>query len=151
MTESKRMPLDDLRKTHEYTRLTPKQKMFVDSYCAGGSVDGKYDAVSATNSAYKCKSDEVARVMSYSLLANINIVAVLNRHFGTEPIDSFLATLDRAVRNSKLTLAQLGALQLQCAVMGFGTKIPPNIGRSNDLGAASRKEEKKPRKTQKAP
>ena len=151
MTESKRMPLEDLRKTPEYTRLTPKQKMFVDTYCSSGAVDGQYDAVAATQAAYKCKSAEVARVMAYSLLANINLVAVLNRHFGTEPIDAFLATLDRAVHNKKLTLAQLGALQLQCEVMGFGTKIIPSPDHGFLAKDPTPKAEKKPRKTQKAP
>ena len=125
--------------------------MFIQTYCCGGAVDGNYDAVSATNAAYQCKSDEVARVMSYSLLANINIVAVLNRHFGTEPIDAFLESLDRAVRNKKLTLAQLGALQLQCEVMGFGTTIPAGLEHGRSFTRPAPEKDKKPRKTQKAP
>jgi len=148
MSNVKRMPLDELEKTHEFQRLTPKQKMFVQTYVGGGSIDGNYDAVAAINTAYTCKSNEVARIMSYSLLANINVVAVLNRHFGNEPIDSFLATLDRAVRNKHLTIAQLGALRLQCEVMGFSTKLPrPDHNWSDAVEASIANRPKKPRKT----
>ena len=123
MNNPKRMPLDQLRLTQEYTRLTAKQKDFVETYVGMGAMDGNYDAVNAVRHAYKCKNDEVARIMSYALLANINIVAVLNRHFAADPIDQFIQTLDRAVHNKKLTIAQLQALKLYCEVMGFGTKI----------------------------
>jgi hypothetical protein len=146
---SKRISLEELRTTPEYIRLTPKMKMFVDSYCGAGAIDGNYDAVAAVNQAYKCKSYEVARIMSYSILANIKIVAVLNRYFGTDPADSFLENLDRAVRNKKLTLAQLGALRLQCEVLGIGTKIPANFGGGSTKPDAPAKDKrsKKPKKT----
>jgi hypothetical protein len=147
---SKRISLEELRTTPEYIRLTPKMKMFVDSYCGAGAIDGNFDPVAAVNQAYRCKSYEVARIMSYSILANIKIVAVLNRYFGTEPVDSFLENLDRAVRNKKLTLAQLGALRLQCDVLGLGTKIPANLGGNSapkQDPPAKDKRSKKPKKT----
>lgn len=149
MTPSKRISLDELRTTPEYIRLTPKMKMFIDSYCSAGAIDGNFDAVAAINQAYRCKSYEVARIMSYSILANIKIVAVLNRYFGTEPVDSFLANLDRAVRNKRLTLAQLGALRLQCDVLGIGTKIPANFGGQPPKAdpPVKDKRSKKPKKT----
>ena len=141
------MPLEELEKTWEFQRLTSKQRLFVQTYCAAGMVDGKYDAVAAIQTAYPCKSIEVARVMSYSLMGNIKIVAVLNRHFGSDPVDSFLASLDRAVRNKDLTLAQLGALRLQCEVLGYKTKIPVNPEREWSKLVRESKKEKKPRKT----
>jgi hypothetical protein len=124
----KRLTFEELEQTQEYQRLTPKQKMFVATYVAGGLATGNYDAVSATMTAYKCKSLEVARIMSYSVVANIRIVAVLNRHFAKEPIEEFLTMLDRAINNKKLTPSQLGALQLRCAVLGFANRLP-NKGR----------------------
>ena len=121
---SKRLPLVELEQTQEYQRLTQKQRLFVATYCEGGLTDGNYDAVAAVKMAYQCKSAEVARIMSYSLMQNIRIIAVLNRHFNADPIEGFLVALDRAIANKHLTQAQLGALRLKCEVMGFATRIP---------------------------
>lgn len=124
----KRLTVEELEQTQEYQRLTPKQRMFVATYVGGGLSTGNYDTVSATMTAYKCKNAEVARIMSYSVVANIRIVAVLNRHFAKEPIEEFLTMLDRAINNKKLTPSQLGALQLRCAVLGYANRLP-NKGR----------------------
>ena len=89
MDKKKRLSLEEIQGLAEYQRLTQKQQLFVATYCAGGLLDGRYDAVSATHTAYQCKSREVARIMSYSLLQNMRIVEVLNRHFNAEPIEEF--------------------------------------------------------------
>lgn len=139
---STRLPLAELEKTQEYQRLTQKQKLFVATYCESGLTTGTYDAIQATLTAYQCKSAEVARIMSYSLLANIRIVAALNRHFNTSPIEEFLVMLDRAISNKKLTMAQLGALKMRCDLLGFGTRLPnkQSIGAiPDDILAESRK------------
>src|ERR1700676_754803 len=120
----KRMSVDDLRLTPEFQRLTQKQQLFVVTYCAGGLLDGNYDPIEATRTAYQCKSAEVARIMSYSVVANIKIVAVLNRHFNTEPIEEFLVLVDRAIRNKHLTIAQLQALKLKGDILGYTTRLP---------------------------
>ena len=133
MSEPKRMSMEELRTTREYARLTERQKMFIETYCSAGLVDGHYDAVVATLLAYRCKDEEVARIMSYSLMANIRIVAVLNRHFGETPVESFLKTLERAISNKKLTIAQLQALRLYCDVMGFASGIPRGNFGVNDI------------------
>jgi len=133
MSEPKRMSMEELRTTREYARLTERQKMFIETYCSAGLVDGKYDAVVATLLAYKCKDAEVARIMSYSLMANIRIVAVLDRHFGETPVESFLKTLERAIHNKKLTIAQLQALRLKCDIMGFASGIPRGNFGTHDL------------------
>lgn len=143
--ESKRMTVEELVETHEYQRLTQKQRLFVATYCAGGLLDGNYDPVAATRTAYQCKSVEVARIMSYSILANIRIVAVLNRHFNRTPTEEFMIMLDRAVNNKKLTMAQLEALRLKCSIMGIGCRIPnkQSIGAvPADIVEASKKERK---------
>lgn len=142
---SKRLTLDELKETQEYQCLTQKQRLFVATYCEGGLLDGNYDPVAATRTAYQCKSLEVARIMSYSILANIRIVAVLNRHFNRTPTEEFMIMLDRAVNNKKLTMAQLEALRLKCSIMGIGCRIPnkQSIGAvPADIAEASKKARK---------
>lgn len=121
---SRRLSVDDLRKTQEFQQLTERQQLFVATYCAAGMVDGIYDPVAATKTAYRCKSFEVARIMSYSLMANIRIVAVLSRHFNAEPIEEFLVEVNRAIRNKHLTIAQLQALKLKADLLGFTVRLP---------------------------
>lgn len=124
MEPKQRLSLDQLKETPEYKKLTPKQQLFVATYVAGGLADGNYDAVLATRTAYPCRSEEVARIMSYAIMANIRIVAILNRHFGAEPIEEFLVLLDRAINNKKITIAQVNALKLKCDILGYANRLP---------------------------
>ena len=140
--EKKRMPLEELQLTEEYQKLTPKQQLWVSTYVGGGICDGRYDPISATRTAYETKTPEIARVMSYSMMANIRIVAVLNRHFGTSPIEEFLVQLERAIRNKTLTQAQIWALKLKSDILGYGSRLPGVKGVENPIDRLHREEEK---------
>jgi hypothetical protein len=154
-TEKTRVPLSELELTVEYRRLTQKQKLWISTYVAGGMLDGNYDAIAATRTAYAARTPEIARVMHYNILQTIGIVAVLSIHFNREPIEDFLVTLDRAIRNKKLTIAQLQALKLKSDILGFGIglprgrkklpppAIPPDV---QEASRVARKAERKPRK-----
>ena len=48
---STRLLVKDLMATEEYQRLTPKQRLFVATYCEGGLLDGNYDSIAATRTA----------------------------------------------------------------------------------------------------
>lgn len=145
------MTLEELEKTQEYQRLTPKQKLFISTYCAGGLVDGNYDSVAATQTAYQCRTPEVARIMSYSLMSNIRIIAVLNRHFKAEPIEEFLAMLDRAINNKKVTMAQILALKMKCEILGYTNKLPSHTDRVLPAIVAAQERERTARKAKRKP
>lgn len=151
----KRLSLAELRATSEFQRLTQKQQLFVATYCEQGLVDGKYDPIAATRTAYECKNLESARVMSYSLMQNIRIVSVLNLHFNVTPTEDYIRMLERAVRNKNLTNAQLGAMRLLAEVKGIKTAIPFNHSLSSvaeDLAAEKREQAKdKKRKAKQDP
>jgi phage terminase small subunit len=117
------MPIEILCETEEFKRLTNRQQRFIREY-----IVTKYDPIASVRAAYRCKSDEVARVMSYPLLTNIKIISVLNRHFATDPINDFLVTLQRAIHNKHLTIAQIAALRLYSDVKGWGTALPTRSG-----------------------
>lgn len=146
---SNRMPLDQLKETEEYQCLTPKQKLFVATYCEGGLVDGNYDPVIAVMVAYKCKSIETARVMSYSMMQSLRIIAVLNRHFNKTPIEDVLVQVNRAIHNKKVTNAQVQALRLKCEILGIPSMFPtrmiePSVAAvRREQAAAKRKTERK--------
>jgi Terminase small subunit len=52
----------DVATSERYRALTDRQKVFVTAYLASGN------AVKAVREAYRCKSDQTARVMTYQLL-----------------------------------------------------------------------------------
>lgn len=124
METRQRLTLDELMETAEYQELTPKQQLFVATYVAGGIATGKYDRLDATQKAYVCKSIESARVMSYTMMGNIRVIAAINRHFNAEPIEEFLKEVNRAIRNRKLSIAQLQALKLKADLLGFSARLP---------------------------
>ena len=121
---STRLTLEQVRTTQEYSVLTGKQQCFIDTYVKSGLDTGTYDPVISAFTAYTCKSMENARVMSYALMSNIRIVAVLNRHFNKEPLEEFIEQINRAIRNKKLTVAQMQALKLKGDVLGYTTRLP---------------------------
>lgn len=142
----------------EFLMLTQKQQLFVATYVSAGMAEGgHYNVISALKTAYACKSEESARVMSYALMQNIHILAVLNLHFGVSPTDQFLKELDRAIRNKKITRAQVELLALKSKMMGVGTFIEKghnikHIRRSTaevdeQLAAEAEKNSKRPKKT----
>lgn len=153
MSESveNRLSLEALQKTPEYLRLTPKQRLFVATYCEGGLQHERYDAVNAAMTAYKCKSLETARVLSYALRANIHIVAVLALHFNRTPTEEFLITLDRAIANKNISRAQVELLKLKFAALGIENRLPT---RERELEVAvkdAKVEEKRRRKAGRPP
>jgi hypothetical protein len=121
---STRLTLEQIKDTQEYSVLTGKQQLFVETYIKSGLETKSYDSIFATQTAYACKSRETARVMSYALITNIRIVAVLNRHFNKEPLAAFVEQIDRAIRNKKLSVANLQALKLKGDVLGYTTRLP---------------------------
>jgi hypothetical protein len=154
-----RLGREALEATQEYQQLTHKQQLFVMTYCMGGLTDGFYDQVSATLTAYNCKNIESARVMSYSIIANIKIVAALNRHFNREPIESFLIQVDRAIANKKLSQAQINALKLKADILGYPARLPGTVGNPRgvlpadvlEASEAARKAKRKPREAKPQP
>lgn len=151
MEDQKRLSLVELEQTPEYQQLTPKQRLFVATYCEGGIRTGIYEPIHATQIAYKCKNAECARVMSYALMGNIRIIAALNRHFNATPIEQFIVEVDRAIRNKHLTVAQLNALRLKADLLGFSARLPGVQGTPTgvippDVLEAAEKERKAKRK-----
>jgi hypothetical protein len=121
---SNKLSLEEIKITQEYSILTGKQQLFIETYIRSGLDTGTYDPILAAQTAYAVKNRENARVMSYSLMSNIRIVAVLNRHFAKEPLAEFVEQVDRAIRNKKLSVAQLQALKLKGDVLGYTTRLP---------------------------
>ena len=123
--KKRRLSIAELEQTDEYARLTEQQRLFVATYCEGGLADGHYDKTSAAATAYpRCKSRNVARVMAYALMQNINVIAALNRHFQRSPIEEFLEEVTRAISNKRLSVAQFNALKLKGDILGYTVKLP---------------------------
>lgn len=152
MEPRKKLTLDEVQQTQEYAILTPKQQLFVASYIQGGMQTGIYDPVSAVQLSYHCENPESARVMSYAMMNNIRIIEALNRHFNSEPIESFLKEVSRAIRNKKLSVSQVQALKLKADLLGFAARLPGASHQSintipKDVIAASKAARKAKRKT----
>lgn len=123
----KRIPLSQLIKTDDFSRLTPSQKMFVATY-----IENDYNHTHAIRTAYKCKNDNSAKVMSYNVMRSFNVMMVLSLHFGDRPVDIFVKRLDRAIRTGQISRAKIDAYRLLADVKGYrrsrrlGKKPKPN-------------------------
>jgi len=113
MTESviERMELSELVTRAEFQILTPKQQTFVRSYIESGLSTGTYDALAATQAAYEVTSKNAVS-MSYEVLGNKKIKAVLNLHFGRTQFDSILTDLEGVLSKTLKRDAKMGGLSV---------------------------------------
>ena len=123
-----RLPLEEVQKTPEYARLTPKQRLWISTYIESGMALGEYDGILATRTAFACRNQENARIMSYSLLENIHIIEVLNIHFRLDPIAAFGKIIDRAIANKKISMSQIQALRIKCELLLRHNRLPVGTG-----------------------
>ena len=109
-----RMGWEEVAETPEFKRLTAKQKMFVVTYIENG-----YDPIHATRTAYLCKSDKNAHIMSYALLRNFHVIMCLAYHFGDDPEKTFLDSLARDIHKGTIDDNLLKAYLLYAEVKGW--------------------------------
>jgi hypothetical protein len=95
--------------------------MFIESWIAS---DG--DRVFSTSSAYDCAHAEAARSFSYEVLSSPAVIACLAAYYQDDPLAEFKSQVSRAVRNSRLTTAQIRALELMARLNGWGDSSLPN-------------------------
>jgi hypothetical protein len=110
-TTTERMEISELVKRAEFQILTIKQQTFVRAYVESGMTTGTYDALSAVQSAYEVAAKN-AVILSYELLGNRRIKAVLNLHFGRTEFDSILTDLERALSKTLKKDAKAGSLSV---------------------------------------
>jgi hypothetical protein len=120
-TKIARMTIEELRQQKCYSDLRAKQRMFIESWIAS---DG--DRVFATSSAYDCAHAEAARSFSYEVLSSPAVIACLAAFYQDDPLKEFKDQVGRAVRNSRLTTAQIRALELMARLNGWGDSSLPN-------------------------
>jgi hypothetical protein len=109
----------ELSETPAFKCLSPKQAIWILTYCQHYLDTGELDPLGATKAAYECAKEEYARTFAYQLLSHPKIVVCLNRFFGETPERSFLDQVERACLNKKLTVAQVDALKLYGELRGW--------------------------------
>jgi hypothetical protein len=108
-----------VRQTLAYQKLTPKQKMLIETYIATG------DKLQATKSAYQNESDEAARLNSYTHFANPRIVAVLNFWLGKTEREIMIEAVEEHLRHAEKGSTAARGLFAQLASLKFGIAAEP--------------------------
>jgi hypothetical protein len=106
--------LEEMSKTPAFLSLTTRQKLCFATYISNG-----YDIINAVRTAYACKDDKTAKIMSYRFFRCFNIVMALSLHFGDTPQEKFLTLLTRDLVKSKLDKEKVKAYSLYAQVMGW--------------------------------
>jgi hypothetical protein len=116
-----RLTLEQFRAEQCYLELTPKQKKLVETFISSNG-----DRVLSVMAAYATKSEANARILAYEFFASPRVVAALAAYFQDDPLESFKADLRKAYRNSKLSVAQVSAMELIAKVSGWGAASLPS-------------------------
>jgi hypothetical protein len=115
-----RLPLGQIALTQEFLSLSAKRRDWVACYILGG-MSGDYDAVAATKAVFKTANPKTVTSMSYALLADKKVQAVLDLHFGKkrDPLDDVLAQLATVIakalradkKRGRISVATVKAMQ----------------------------------------
>jgi hypothetical protein len=116
------LPLDELVLRPEWACLTEKQKRFTSLFIQSG------DALFAVNSTYNCKTEWNAKLLSYEILKNPKVEAVLELYKPTTR-EEFFARLQKKIEHDDLSVAQIEGIKLLCAERGWAE--PSNLPRIN--------------------
>jgi hypothetical protein len=150
-----RMGWEALSQTAEFAMLTPKEKLFVCTY-----ISNDYNVVHAIRTAYKCKNDKNAEIMSYPLLRRPQITTVLMIHFGDwdpeqQPdasVDAFTKRLARDIIRGRIDETELKALRLLAEIKGWyksptvkALEVAQELGYSFDTNRSAEPRKQEPK------
>jgi PleD family two-component response regulator len=129
------LTLKELTKTPEWRMLTRKQQMFVATYVQNALDNQAFDPVTAIRTAYKCKNDRSALVMSYRVMSAFNVSMCLSRCFENDPQQSFLAMLCRQITKGTITAQQIQAYKLYANIQGWTTSpVLQALDKAKEMG-----------------
>ena len=140
------LPIELLTQTAEFAVLTDQQKLFVATY-----VSSNYDRLLATRTAYKCKNDHTAGIMSYAVLKNPRIVSCLARHSGKDDKEVFLDSLRNSIALGRIDPVKLRAWELYAKVKGWAVEDIIRLKRNSDRKVRRMKAKTKAEKVEPKP
>jgi len=107
--------LEEFFKTVEWQRLSPRQKMWLETYLASGR-----DQQLATNCSYETSGSENARTFSYQVARQKKIQAALNRYFNKGPREIFLDQVQADIKASRPgSIARARLRKLEAELLGL--------------------------------
>ena len=130
---SERIPLEQLRLTAEWSRLTPKQAAFVSKYVQSGG-DGEYNAIEAARETYNCSSERNLTNMAAEALSNPKVRAVVALHFGHSDLDLLIQDLQKAA-DSTSGVAKVEALKTLARLKFNVSEEPPELAKRSEPSA----------------
>lgn len=111
---SKFIPLDQLKETPEWIRLSNKQRAVMISYIENG-----YDKTAAINAHYNCGKPRTASTLVSMVFGNADVRAFLSRHFGETERERFAEEVRRVLNGKKISQQRLGALRILAKAQGI--------------------------------
>jgi hypothetical protein len=145
--------LDEFKASRVFLNLTERQQMLLETYIVNGG-----DKVHATLTAYDtgknipvldgdtlardkaAKQREIARILSYEMFGNPNIVDALNVFFGRSTFEILKREADRLCRKKSKTVAEVEAFRLKCQLNGISPEVLSDGLRVNGYTPKSRRE-----------
>ena len=116
------LELEILKNTPEFSALTKAQKLCVATYVEARNTPGMTDQARrllAVRTAYKCKNDLVATVMTYRVFDHPKVKATVGRHEGKDEKTVFMEELLGVIRAPSLNIPKLNAMKLYAKMKGW--------------------------------
>jgi hypothetical protein len=111
------VPLDDLKQSMPWIRMSGKQRELVQKYISNG-----YDKVAAVKSLYKCSTEGSVRTTINRQFSNADVRALLALHFNESALDTLKAELQRALHCRRLSQSRVRTLKLLAQAAGLDSE-----------------------------
>lgn len=112
---NKFVPLDDLKSSMPWIRMSARQRELVTLYLTNG-----YDKEAAVKSLYKCATKASLSTTICRQFGNADVKELLALHFNEPALETLKAELHRALRCPTVSQTRLRALKLLAQISGLG-------------------------------
>lgn len=142
MANNKFVPLDDLKSSLPWIRMSAKQRELVQKYIESG-----YDKVATVKALFRCSNYASTQSTVSRQFSNTNVRALLALHFGESALDTVQNELQRALSCPKVSEKRLQAIKLlaQSAGLDFDSLMPAaKVSAKSEVAVDSSTAEKTP-------
>jgi|ERR1700733_9049607 len=108
------VPLEELKTTREWVRLSPTQRTVLEKYISNG-----YDREAAVKEIFKCSTLNSTRTTINRVFGNADLKAILSVHFAESELDKFKNEVRRVLNSKKVSTTRVAALRVLAKASGF--------------------------------
>lgn len=108
------LTIEELRRTQEYAALTPKMKVYIETYISSCG-----DSIAATHRAYDCNTKREEMIFAWALKRHPKILACIDIWSQKDPKEIWMESIKAATREGRPSVQRVSLLRMQGEAQGW--------------------------------